>query len=553
MCSRRKMFYRRQLLYGFTLVIASTIIFMILCSLFTYLDPQLVPSFLKIHTPYKNSDELIRSLKSTLYIHNDSEDFSLVKNSEDLKIRNEGYRNYGFNALASRNIGIFREIPDTRHQLCDSISYPHFLPSTSVVICFYNEHFETLIRTLYSVVRNTPASLLHEIVLVNDYSDIGDLHTSVKHYISIAEELKNVVRLYKTTKREGLIRARIFGANLATGEVLVFLDSHVEVNRKWLEPLLGRISQNRTSHVVTPIIDIINPDTLRYSSSPLVRGGFNWGQYDSEMDIWGGENLELSFRIWMCGGTLEVIPCSKVGHIFRRHRPYSGGQDSMLKNSLRVAHVWLDEYKEHYFAAVPETKYVKYGNISERLALRKRLQCKSFDWYLKNVYPELILPNDNQEKLKEKSEFFEKPVFQRWDERKRNYLDHFMIRLSNANLCITSEKDIKSKGSFLVLKSCLRAKNQVWYETDKNELVLGQILCLDAGTPSDKPKLSKCHELRGTQDWRHSHKRNTAIYNVAAGTCLGVNSSKINSYVNMKFCSDSEDVRWNLVSDVIRK
>lgn len=37
----------------------------------------------------------------------------------------------------------------------------------------------------------------------------------------------------------------------------------------------------------------------------------------------------------------------------------------------------------------------------------------------------------------------------------------FQIRLSNANLCITSEKDIKSKGSFLVLKSCLRAKNQV--------------------------------------------------------------------------------------------
>ena len=154
------------------------------------------------------------------------------------------------------------------------------LPVTTVIICFHNEAWSTLLRTVHSVINRSPYQLVHKILLgynnlhymnsnsvslVDDASTFDNLKSALDNYMKKFDQ----VEILRLPVRIGLIRARLIGANHTETAVLTFLDSHCECMDGWLEPLLDRISRNPKT-VVSPAIDAIREESLHINSNLLM-------------------------------------------------------------------------------------------------------------------------------------------------------------------------------------------------------------------------------------------------------------------------------------------
>lgn len=192
---------------------------------------------------------------------------------------------YGMNMACSDEISLDRSIIDTRLAECRHWVYPHDLPSTSVIIVFHNEGLSVLMRTVHSILNRTPKHILHEILLVDDFSDKENLKDKLDVQL---RKYNGKVRIVRNGEREGLIRTRSRGAREARGEVIVFLDAHCEVNTNWLPPLLAPIYRDRRTMTV-PLIDGIDSNHFEYrpvyGHDQLNRGIFEWGMLYKENDV----------------------------------------------------------------------------------------------------------------------------------------------------------------------------------------------------------------------------------------------------------------------------
>ncbi|XP_078259994.1 polypeptide N-acetylgalactosaminyltransferase 13 [Rhinoraja longicauda] len=481
---------------------------------------------------------------------------------EDQEKMRELFKINQFNLLASDLIALNRTLPDVRLEGCKTKVYQDDLPDTSVVIVFHNEAWSTLLRTVHSVLIRSPKNVLAEIILVDDESERDFLKEPLENYV---KNLQIPVKIIRMEQRSGLIRARLRGAAASKGQVITFLDAHCECTIGWLEPLLAKIKENRKT-VVCPIIDVISDDTFEYmAGSDMTYGGFNWklnfrwypvpqremdrrkgdrtisvrtptmagglfaidrdyfeeiGTYDAGMDIWGGENLEMSFRIWQCGGSLEIITCSHVGHVFRKATPYTfpGGTGHIInKNNRRLAEVWMDDFKDFFYIISPGVVKVDYGDVSARRRLRERLKCKSFSWYLENVYPDSQIP--------------------------RHYYLLGEIRNVDTNQCLDNmgRKENEKVGIF----NCHgMGGNQVFSYTADKEIRTDD-LCLDVSKLNGPVVMLKCHHMRGNQLWEYDVQRLT-LRHVNSNQCLDEPTEEEKMVPTMKDCSGVQSQQWML-------
>ncbi|KAK6168364.1 hypothetical protein SNE40_020915 [Patella caerulea] len=490
---------------------------------------------------------------------------AVILSAEEEKKKGDLYKVNGFNAYTSDKISLQRALKDIRHPQCKTKKYLNKLPTASVIVPFHNEHWSTLLRTAQSVIDRSPKHLLKEVILVDDFSSKEHCKQPLDDYVN--EHYTNV-RVVRAKKREGLIRTRLLGARAAKGDVVIFLDSHCEANINWLPPLLDPIAQDRKT-VVCPFIDVIDYETFAYRAQDEgARGAFDWeffykrlplldedkkhpadpfkspvmagglfamdrewfwelGGYDPGLDIWGGEQYELSFKIWQCGGMMVDAPCSRIGHVYRKFAPFPnpGVGDFIGRNYKRVAEVWMDEYAEYLYKRRPHYRNVDAGDISEQKAIRERLHCKPFKWFMEEVA--FDLPK------------FYPPV-------EPTPMASGEIRNKASDMCIDTR--FKGANERFEIEKCVKdggganGEQQFEFSWHKDLRPKSRTVCFDVSSSVPKAPviLYNCHGMQGNQRFRYNLDTHQ-LYHPVSGQCL--DCDKDNHEIYMNPCDKSSDTQ----------
>jgi glycosyl transferase family 2 len=233
--------------------------------------------------------------------------------------------------------------------------------SVSIVVVTHNEG-ERLRQTVVGLTATAPDD--SEVIVVDDFSTDGS--------IELLRVGQPEVRVVRPPQRLGPPSARNFGTQFATGSLILWSDAHVDPELGWSSTFAAVLADTSVGAVGPAVAALGNESNVGFGmrwknpaldvewlprecdepyAVPMLcscfmamrRGVFEQtGGFDPGLILWGGGEMELSFRLWALGYECRVAPQTRVAHLFRPRFPYAVDPAAVLHNLLRIAVIHFD-------------------------------------------------------------------------------------------------------------------------------------------------------------------------------------------------------------------
>src|SRR5215471_9045899 len=206
---------------------------------------------------------------------------------------------------------------------------------------------------------------------------------------------------------------------ISTGDVIVFCDAHMKLPAAWHRALMEPLASRSVGATAPGIYSITQPRRRGfglYLAGPELR--VRWkpfpgrsparvpilpgcllamrrdvfdetGGFDPGMRQLGGNDNELSLRLWLLGYELLIVPRVEAGHLFRTRIPFDATWAAVVHNRLRTAFVHFRQERiervvdalRAYEAFPTGLAMTASGDVFARRAVLHAQRRRSDDWF----------------------------------------------------------------------------------------------------------------------------------------------------------------------------
>ncbi|UXI14992.1 hypothetical protein NH340_JMT00935 [Sarcoptes scabiei] len=492
----------------------------------------------------------------------------------------------GFNSLLNAKLALDRSLPDYRPIDCAYWHYnPQSLPTVTIVIP--TEPFEDVLvlsRSLTSILSRTPEIIVKQIIVIVENVSISSL---VKRYLSKLRTWTLELQSLNTSEFRNFLPLRVFAdfeskivwhknidncgwscsvrnivAN-ATGEVLLFLHSNIEIGYNWLPPLLVPLIEYPNAISIPTLVEV---DPYRFESK----------NPSSSINLWNyGLNIvEKSFNI-SCEGTSKSFDSEQCRTLPQQIDLVDSPQFAITKRFLMEINLFDTEF-------VPESNSRIYWDFTMKLikcrAKVLRIPCSMIHVLMKTI-PNEILKVTERNYLAHQFDYqpkcllkqFSEEVFEDSDQMNSFYISRPFLREYSCpfRLVIPPRCDRRISHQFLRRQSGLSQESKEWFpildinsfkfDNLTNNLYFGELfnvkytVCLSLGDQIDRFNVTiieaYCHTKPITESFRLDSKNrlifedfclisDSKFQTIHGFKCLIEDGGKISKRFQWKYSSD---------------